>query len=84
MTDKAESLLLSSLKDLRMQAGLTQAQLAQKLGIAQSEISRVEKRDDYHVGTLKRYVEDGLGGELEVWVVLPGIGDSPETRFRLA
>jgi hypothetical protein len=44
--------------------------------MAQSEISRLEKREDFKLSTLKRYVE-ALGGELEVWAA---IGDK---RMRL-
>jgi predicted transcriptional regulator len=57
-----------SLRELREMTGKTQVQLAQVTHIAQSELSRLERRDDCLVSTLRRYVE-ALGGELEVTAV---------------
>jgi len=53
------------LRELRLAAGMTQEQVAEALKAAQSEISRIEKRDDYRVSTLRSYVH-ALGGELEL------------------
>jgi hypothetical protein len=36
----------------------------------QSEVSRIEKRNDLHLSTLRGYVE-GLGGKLELTAVFP-------------
>ena len=54
-----------SLQSLRVAAGKTQVELAAKADIAQSEVSRVESRDDALVSTLRRYIE-ALGGKLEI------------------
>lgn len=83
MTDPSSPTPLSTLKELRMLRGLTQAQLAEKLGIAQSEISRVEKRENHHIDTLKKYIEGGLDGVLEVWVVVPGVNGTPSEKYKL-
>jgi transcriptional regulator with XRE-family HTH domain len=50
------------LKRLRRGAGLTQAELAQASGVAQSTIAQIEtgKRTDPHPGTLKK-LADPLG-----------------------
>jgi transcriptional regulator with XRE-family HTH domain len=53
------------LRELRLAAGMTQEQVAAALKAAQSEISRIEKRDDYRVSTLRSYVQ-ALGGDLEL------------------
>src|SRR5260370_15336254 len=53
------------LRELRIAAGLTQEQMAEALKSAQSEISRLEKRDDYRLSTLREYVH-ALGGPLEI------------------
>ncbi len=53
------------LRELRLAAGLTQEQVAAALKAAQSEISRIEKRDDCRLSTLRSYVR-ALGGELEL------------------
>jgi hypothetical protein len=58
-------LLEMDLKELREAAGKTQAELANALKKAQSEVSRIESRSDYRFSTLQRYVT-ALGGELEV------------------
>lgn len=57
-----------TLRDLRQTLGITQEQLANAIGSAQSEVSRLENRDDHHVSTLRKVVK-ALGGELEVAAV---------------
>jgi DNA-binding XRE family transcriptional regulator len=56
-----------SLADARRRAGLSQAQVAQRLGVGQEQVSAIERADpgatDVH--TLAAYVA-ALGGELEV------------------
>jgi len=58
------------LTDLRLQRGMTQAQLAELLDVSQANISRVEHEDDLYLSTLRGYVE-ALGGELEVTAKFP-------------
>jgi transcriptional regulator len=53
------------LRELRIVAGKTQEEVAEALKAAQSEISRLEKRDDYRISTLRNYVH-ALGGRLEI------------------
>lgn len=59
-----------SLKDLRRAFHKTQAEVARVLKTDQSEISRIERRTDLFVSTLREYVR-ALGGELEIHAVLP-------------
>ncbi len=59
------------LTELRKLEGLTQVELAQKLGIKQPAISQLEQQDDMQVSTLQRIVK-ALGGVLEITVRLPG------------
>jgi transcriptional regulator with XRE-family HTH domain len=54
-----------TLRELRQSCGVTQEVLAAKAGIAQSEISRAERRKGHYVSFLRRYVR-GLDGVLEV------------------
>ena len=49
--------------------GATQVDAASRAEMTQSELSRIERRSDHLVSTLKRYVH-ALGGELEVTAVL--------------
>ena len=60
-----EDLLDLSLRELRKSLGITQHDLAEAIGMAQSEVSRLERRDDCHVSTLRKVVK-ALGGDLEV------------------
>lgn len=53
------------LSRLREERGLTQKELAARLGITQASISGIERRGDIQFSTLKRLVE-ALGGELDV------------------
>jgi predicted transcriptional regulator len=57
-----------SLKSLRQELALTQAQVSAAASMTQSELSRLEAREDHLTSTLRRYVE-ALGGKLEVTAV---------------
>lgn len=61
---------LRTLKDLRIAAEQTQAELAAALGVGQDAISRLEKRSDMLLSTLRHYVE-GMGGKLELVAQFP-------------
>lgn len=58
----------ATLKALRNELQLTQVEVSRAAHMTQSELSRVENRDDHLTSTLRRYVE-ALGGELEVSAV---------------
>lgn len=55
------------LKELRRLSGLTQLDIAHKMGIGQTALSRLEQRGDVHVSTLRKYVE-ALGAKLKIEV----------------
>ena len=57
-----------SLAELRRARALTQAQLAETLGVPQSQVSRIERQAELYVSTLARYLE-AMGGRLELWGV---------------
>jgi transcriptional regulator with XRE-family HTH domain len=58
------------LRDLRRLRRLTQARLSKKLKIGQEGVSRIEKRSDLYLSTLRSYIE-GVGGELTLMVKFP-------------
>lgn len=60
-----KTLLEMDLKEMRDLASVPQADLALLLETTQSQISRIEARDDHLVSTLRKYVA-ALGGELDV------------------
>lgn len=64
-----DEILEMNLRELRRQVGLTQKQMADAIGVAQSQLSRMERRDDHVLSTLRTYVE-ALGGELEIVAVV--------------
>ena len=61
-------LLVMELRELRIQAGKTQAEVAEVAAMTQAELSKFERREDHLLSTLRRYVT-ALGGELEVVAV---------------
>jgi ribosome-binding protein aMBF1 (putative translation factor) len=59
------------IQEARKKKGLTQQQLADKVGINKAYISRVENDiKDVRYSTLRKIVETGLGGKLELAVKL--------------
>jgi transcriptional regulator with XRE-family HTH domain len=68
---KTEAMLASmDLDELRKARRVTQVELADRLNIQQGNVSRLERRDDMHVSTLREVVE-ALGGELEITARFP-------------
>lgn len=61
-----------NLREVRRLRKLTQARLSKKLKIGQEGVSRIEKRSDLYISTLRSYVE-GVGGKLKLVVELPDL-----------
>jgi hypothetical protein len=59
----------STLSELRTARGLSQATVGAHLGMNQSEVSRLERRRDMRLSTLRSYVE-AVGGWLRLVVTL--------------
>ncbi len=60
---------------LREQSGITQADLADRLGTTQPNVSQLESSEDLYLSSIARYVH-ALGGHLEVTAVF---GDTSYT-----
>ncbi|MNP74103.1 Helix-turn-helix domain protein [compost metagenome] len=60
-----------TLQELRKGLNLTQEAMADLLDIKQGNVSKVEKRTDMLISTLREYVE-AMGGTLELVARLPG------------
>jgi DNA-binding XRE family transcriptional regulator len=72
--EAAKSELWLQLVEARQAAGLTQKQMAERLGVSQAQVARIEKRgyDAYTLNTLRRYVTAlGEGYSLEVKIHMP-------------
>jgi DNA-binding XRE family transcriptional regulator len=77
---RADELLADqmSLRDLRKARRLTQERMAELLGIKQEGVSRLEKRSDLLLSTLRGYVAR-MGGKLELIVRFP---DRPDVLLQ--
>ena len=58
------------LQELRQARALSQEELAEVLGLNQATISKLERRTDMYLSSLRRFVE-AMGGELEVTAKFP-------------
>lgn len=63
----------ATLRRLREARALTQSTLAELLDMDQSEVSRLERRSDMLLSTLRRFVQ-ATGGELHIVVTYPDGG----------
>ncbi|MEM8777486.1 MAG: XRE family transcriptional regulator, partial [Cyanobacteria bacterium P01_G01_bin.49] len=59
-----------TLRDIRKARELTQERMAELLKIPQDSVSRLEKRSDLLLSTLRSYVQ-AMGGELQLTVKFP-------------
>ena len=59
-----------TLRELRRARKLTQVRMAKKLGITQDSVSRLEKRSDLLLSTLRKTVE-AMGGNLSLVAQFP-------------
>jgi hypothetical protein len=74
-----------NLREMRRLRKVTQARLSKKLKIGQEGVSRIERRADLYLSTLRNYVE-GVGGKLflvvefpdRAPVILSGFGEGSE------
>jgi DNA-binding Xre family transcriptional regulator len=59
------------LQEARLQRGLTQAELAERVGTTKSYISKIENNiKEVRISTLQKIVELGLGGHLDLSIKL--------------
>ncbi len=65
-----EELQRMALDELRSAKQLTQADMAEILDVPQSSISRIERRADMYLSTLRNYIH-AMGGELQIQAVFP-------------
>jgi transcriptional regulator with XRE-family HTH domain len=76
------------LREFREMLGVTQIQLAERIGVQQAAISRLERREDITLSSLRRFVS-ALGGDLEISVRTPDgerlqLTGGPEAKPTLA
>ena len=59
-----------ALAELREARNLTQVELAEKLGIEQGAVSKIERRTDMYLSTLRNVIQ-AMGGQLELTARFP-------------
>lgn len=69
-----------ALAELREARDLTQVQLAKRLGIDQGAVSKIERRSDMYLSTLRNVVT-AMGGKLELTARFPS-GDAHLVAFQ--
>jgi len=62
-----------TLREIRKARELSQATVAELLGMNQGDLSKFERRTDAYLSTVRRYVE-ALGGTLELIATFPDTG----------
>ena len=68
---RAEAMLLEmQLQELRKARSMTQIEVARSMSVEQAAISRLERREDMYVSTLRDYIR-ALGGELKLVASFP-------------
>lgn len=67
-----------TLRDLRHALDRTQVHLAREMGVKQETVSRLERRSDMLLSTLRQYVA-AMGGELDLVARFP---DRPPVRVK--
>ena len=58
------------LQELRHARNLSQEQLAQTLSVKQAAVSKLEKRTDMYISTLRNFIK-AMGGDLEIIASFP-------------
>ncbi len=68
---RAEAMLLEmQLQELRKARHVTQVEVARAMNVEQAAVSKLERREDMYVSTLREYVK-ALGGELKLVASFP-------------
>jgi DNA-binding XRE family transcriptional regulator len=67
----------ATLRELRSAHSQSQAEIAAKFGVNQAAVSKLERRTDMYVSTLREYVR-AMGGELEIIARFP---DKPPVKI---
>jgi DNA-binding XRE family transcriptional regulator len=82
--ESAKKEIWLQLVEARQAAGLTQEQMAERLGVSQAQVARIEKRgyESYTLNTLRRYIDAlGEGFSLEVLIHTPHEKESINSRI---
>lgn len=67
----------ANLRELRAARHSSQAEIAERLGVNQAAVSKLERRADMYLSTLRGYIR-AMGGELEITARFP---DRPPVKI---
>lgn len=71
VANKTKKLLQEmALGELRHAKELSQEELSKRLRVEQPQVSRLEKRTDMYISTLRKYIE-AVGGQMEIIAKFP-------------
>ena len=70
----------ATLQKLREARERSQVEIAQKLGVNQAAVSKMERRADMYISTLRKLIE-AMGGELEIIARFPDQREVRITQF---
>jgi transcriptional regulator with XRE-family HTH domain len=71
----------ATLRQLREARDRSQEEIARQLGIQQAAVSKLERRTDMYVSTLRKLIQ-AMGGELEITAIFPGKRPVRIAQFR--
>ena len=70
---RAEAMLVEmQLQELRKARNVTQVEVARSMSVEQAAVSKLERREDMYLSTLRDYVK-ALGGELKLVASFPDV-----------
>ncbi len=77
---KATRPCIGTLADIRTSRGVSQESLSDQLNVRQGTYSKLERRDDVKVSSLRKVIES-MGGRLIIQAVFPDTREVREIRF---
>jgi DNA-binding XRE family transcriptional regulator len=78
---KSTKPLAITLPEMRHERGVSQETMAERLKVKQATFSKLERREDVRVSSLRRVVE-AMGGKLLIQAIFTDTRDVREIRFR--
>jgi DNA-binding XRE family transcriptional regulator len=71
----------AKISEIRQERGISQEQLSEQLKVKQATYSKLERREDVKVSSLRKVIE-AMGGKLSIQAVFPDTRDVREIKFR--
>jgi len=72
---------VTTISEMRQERGVSQEALAERLNVKQATYSKMERREDVRVSSLRRVIE-AMGGRLLIQAIFPDTRDVREITFQ--